>query len=151
MSNIKNGVPQGSILSPLLFFIYINNLSDSQTFRLSGLTTNARLFANDVWNVNLSATNLKSDLNKINTFANRWKKTSHHPLKFDNNSVKQIQFQKHWGVYLEGKLDCHEHLQNMFKNVNKTIRLLCKLQYSLPKVLHKATTKLGKFFFWPNV
>ena len=40
-SNIETGVPQGSILRPLLFFICIYD-------RFDGLTTNARLFADDV-------------------------------------------------------------------------------------------------------
>ena len=40
-SNIESGIPQGSIFGPLLFFIYINNLSE-------GLATNARLFADDI-------------------------------------------------------------------------------------------------------
>ena len=84
-SNIETGVPQGSIPGTLLFLIYIKDLLD-------GLSTNARLFADDVSlfsvvdNINLSATNLSND------FSCKTKKTSHPPPNFKNNSVQQVQF-----------------------------------------------------------
>ena len=67
------------------------------------------------------------------TFSCEVKSTSHPPLTFNNSSVKQLQFQNHLDVHLDGKLDLHEHLQNMFKKVNKTISLLHKLQINLAR------------------
>ena len=64
-SNIESGVLQGSVLGPFSFLIFLNDLSEV-------LTANVRLFADDVSlfsvieNINLSATNLNSDLSKIN-------------------------------------------------------------------------------------
>ena len=122
--SIETGVPQGSILGPI-FLIYIKNLS-------GGFTTNARLFAEDVSlfsvvdNINLSATNLNNDLCNINAWTNqskltfnpaqgvifspKTKKILHPPLNFNNNPVQQLQFQKHLGVYLDGKFNFCEHL-----------------------------------------
>ena len=71
-SKIKAGVPQGSILGPLLFLVYINDLPE-------GLATNAKLFADDislfsvVHDSTLSSVSLNNDLRNISPWAYQWK------------------------------------------------------------------------------
>ena len=69
---IKAGASKGSILGPLLFLIYINDLSD-------GLNSIAKLFADDtslfsiVQDLNQWAKNLNLDLSVISRWAYQWK------------------------------------------------------------------------------
>ena len=84
LTNAHGGVPRGSIPGPLLFLIYINDLSDN-------LTSNAKLFADDtslfsvVHDVNTSAKELNDDLKKVNDWAFQWK------MSFNPDSSKQAQ------------------------------------------------------------
>ena len=83
-ANIEAGVPQGSILGPLFFLIYINDLSEN-------LETNPKLFADDtslfsiVHDLHLTANELNRDLAKINDWAYQWK------MYFNPDPTKQAQ------------------------------------------------------------
>ena len=59
--SVKAGVPQGSILGPLFFLIYINDLSDVSTVKL--FADNTSLFS-VVHNNNITAKELNKDLQK---------------------------------------------------------------------------------------
>ena len=167
-ANIEAGFPQGSILGPLLFLIYINDLPDN-------LISNSKLFADDaslfsvINDKHLSANKLNQDLNRINNWAFQWKmsfnpdpskqaqevifsrklqKSTHPTLSFNNNTVTQSVTQKHLGMFLDTKLDFQGHLKNIFNKVNKTIGLLRNLRNTLPR-LHLPT--IYKSFIRPHL
>ena len=103
----------------------------------------------------MSAKNLNDDLNRINNWAFKWKmsfnpdpnkqaqevlfsfniqKSSQPSLIFNNNIVTQSITQKPLGMVLDTNLNFQEHLKSIFSKVNKTIGLLRKLHYILPRL-----------------
>ena len=84
VTEVNAGVPQGSVLGPLLFLIYINDLPD-------GLSSNVKLFADDtslfsvVHDIHSSASDLNKDLKTINEWVFQWK------MSFNPDPNKQAQ------------------------------------------------------------
>ena len=69
-TSVNAGVPQGSILGPLLFLIYINDLADGLSSKL--LADDTSLFS-VIHDVDTSANELNNDLHQINKWAFQWK------------------------------------------------------------------------------
>ena len=82
--NIEAVVPQSSILGPLLFLIYIDDLTDN-------LSTNVKLFADDtslffvVHDVATSSCDLNYDLKRVREWVFQWK------MSFNPEPSKQAQ------------------------------------------------------------
>ena len=146
------GVPQGSILGPHLFLVYINDLPNE-------LKSNTKLFADDtslftiVKDKQESADVLNNDLSLISKWAFNWKmlfnpdtdkpaqevlfsrkkKTQNHPnISLNNIQVERVSHQKHLDIKLDEKLNFKEHIDSTILKVNSGIAVIKKLRYSLP-------------------
>ena len=146
----KAGVPQGSVLGPLLFLIFINDLSE-------GLKSNVKLFADDtmlyvsVENALAAASILNNDLKLIEQWLKRWLVTfnasktetvlftlkqetiNHPPLYLNNEILKEVENHTHLGLTLNcnGKWD--QHISNIIAKANYSLSAMHRLKYILDK------------------
>ena len=131
--NILAGVPQDSVLDPILFLIYINDLPD-------GIKSICKIFIDDtslfskVKDKNCSTVELNNDLKIISNWAFQWKmlfnadpnkraveilfskrqheKNNYSPVNFNGDKVQTAISQKHLGLVLDSKLDFNEDISN---------------------------------------
>ena len=130
LANVTSGVPQGLILDPLFFLLFINNLPDS-------LNSSCRLFADDCllyWRIHTphDADVLQQDLLSLEQWADRWL-MKFNPIKCVVLKVtnKICPIQKHYllynqhvieakylGLTLDSHLNFNKHIDNSCKKVH---------------------------------
>ena len=144
------GVPQGSLLGPLLFLIYINDMP-------TAIETPPRLFADDTClminheNVSTLQDKMNMELKKIHKWCNANKLTINSSksttilissklntqitnvnITIDNSSITISENAKYLEVMIDSKLNFQNHIKTIESKLSRSVGILHRLKAVLP-------------------
>jgi hypothetical protein len=155
-TEVVSGVPQGTVLGPLLFLTYINDLPDN-------LHSSVRLFADDcvlyheIQN-ELDSNELQEDLNTLGKWEENWQlcfnpakcfvmRLTHarSPKRFEyklgENVLSETDCHPYLGVHITNKLTWNKHIQQTTSKANRTLGFIKRNLHSCPKQTKESAYK----------
>ncbi len=138
---INAAVPQGSVLGPLLFLVYINDVTDGIESEIFLFADDTSIFRSGKCNESL-AQQINSDLNKISLWAKRWKininptKTvamlfskkaspdTHFQIKLNNEVIRLSSHHKHLGLWLTDNMTWKKHITEISSKARQRLGCL---------------------------
>ena len=146
----KARVPQGSVLGPFLFLVFINDITNN-------IKSYIKLFADDtmifivVEDPTQAAQILNDDLQTIHQWSETWlvkfnakktksllfgSKSNRHPhpkLYLNHQEISEVENHMHLGITLSSNGKWDEHISNIIAKTNFKLTVFRKLKYSLDR------------------
>ena len=149
-NSISLGVPQGSILGPLLFLIYINDLSKvSHVFSMLMYADDTTLYCNlddstsDILLNNeltkitdwLSSNKLSLNVKKTKfmVFHTPQRRVNYPTLKLNNVNIERVSQFNFLGVILASSLKWDKHVAHVSLKISRVIGVLYRLKHIFPR------------------
>ena len=147
---VQSGVPQGSVLGPLLFLLFINDLPDAVSEGSA-----VRLFADDCALYRdiksaADAIQLQEDLNNLQKWEADWLMEFHpkkcqvlnitnkrnvitHPYSIHGHTLDVVDSTKYLGVHIHKSLKWNHHIDQVAKKANNTLAFLRRNFHQCPR------------------
>ena len=135
--NVLSGVPQGSVLGPLLFLIYINDLESGIVNNVLKFADDTKMFGNivDEWDRSL----LQKDLDELVNWSHKWqmefntakckvmhvgKKNRNFSYHMVGQALVEVQHEKDLGVMISADMKSSDHCIYAFNKANRVLGMI---------------------------
>ena len=144
--NVTSGVPQGSVLGPVLFLIFINDLPLEVLSPLSLFADDSKIFSrivtnyqNNKWAGFNGHSALQRDLTRVQEWAKRWKmefnigkckimhigkKNPKNVYGMEGTELETTRAERDLGVTIDDQLDLGKHIKNIVAKANRLLGLV---------------------------
>ncbi|KAI8508622.1 hypothetical protein Bbelb_137210 [Branchiostoma belcheri] len=147
------GVPQGSVLGPTLFILYINDLATSRTHCLANLFADDTSLSFSHHSVQRVVATLNRELSTVSTWLSTWKLEANidkckvmfittrtlpqpiPPVTLGGTVLQVVTSHKHLGVTLTNTLSWSQHIEVISNKARRSLGLLCALRRKIPQNL----------------
>lgn len=147
--NVLSGVPQGSVLGPILFIIYVNDIDEGISCKISKFADDTKITGRIT--TTEEKNKLQSDLNKLINWSKKWQMKFNYDkckvLHVGNNNdqtnysmndtelVKVCQ-EKDLGVIISNDLKPSKHCTEVVKTANKLVGFIGRtFEYKSEKII----------------
>jgi hypothetical protein len=138
-SSVTSGVPQGSVLGPTLFILYVNDIEENITSSVLKFADDTKIF----YPVDRSEASftLQDDLHNLSTWSSKWQMlfnvdkcgcmhlgygNPHYDYFLDDTVMRSVEEEKDLGVIMHSSLKFSQHCASAVKKANRVLGIIKK-------------------------